>query len=260
MTAKALTHPAFGDLPHGFFTRTGGVSQGIYEGLNCGTGSDDDPAHVVENRRRAITALNLGPEKLYGLYQHHSADCLVVDGGTDPTARPKADAHVTQTPGLALSILTADCTPVLFADPTARVIGAAHAGWKGASHGVLQNTVAAMEKLGATPANITAVIGPTITAQAYEVGDDFIAAVREADADTQAFIKTREDWPKPHFDLPAYAHHCLTRAEIGAVHHISPQCTYAHEDLFFSNRRRFHRNEADYGRLISIIALPPTAT
>ncbi|MGB0920779.1 MAG: peptidoglycan editing factor PgeF [Alphaproteobacteria bacterium] len=260
MTVSPLTHPALEALPHGFFTRAGGVSHGIYRGLNCGTGSNDDPSHVAENRRRAIEGLSLKPANLYGLYQHHSADCLIVNAKSNPAARPNADAHVTDTPGVALSILTADCTPVLLADKNAQIIGAAHAGWKGASLGVLQNTVAAMAGLGAKPADITAVIGPTITVDAYEVGEDFIATVTAADPNTHAFINTCAEWAKPHFDLPGYAHHCLERAGVGAVHHTNPQCTYKHEDLFFSNRRRYHRDEADYGRLISIIALPPTAT
>lgn len=243
------------DLPgvrHGFFTRAGGVSQGIYRGLNVGLGSKDERTRVEENRRRVTTWLGVGPDRLVTPYQVHSPDVLTVER---PFAgdRPHADAVVTATPGLALGVHTADCGPILFADPSGRVIGAAHAGWKGALTGVLENTIAAMIAIGAERTRIVAVLGPSITAANYEVGPEFVARFRDAhDGETKWFT------PSPRaghalFDLNAYTVERLNKAGVTAS--FLGHCTYADENLFFSYRRTTHRGESDYGRQVSAIVL-----
>lgn len=256
MTARFLTADPLASLAgitHGFFTRQGGVSDGIYHSLNCGFGSDDDTAAVAANRARVTGALGLGEDRLCTLYQIHSPDVVHV---TQPSDVPqKADALVTSEKGLALGILTADCCPVLFADPHAGVIGAAHAGWRGATQGVIGATVAAMGKCGADPAAISAVIGPTISVENYEVGPDFLYALNQTDPGATAFAEERDGWAKPHFNLPAYVTHRLAEAGVTKIGMTDPQCTYAHDDLFFSFRRSTHTNEPDYGRMIAAIAL-----
>ncbi|MFH6784390.1 MULTISPECIES: peptidoglycan editing factor PgeF [Methylobacterium] len=249
-------------LRHAFFTREGGVSQGLYASLNGGLGSGDDPAHVHENRRRMTAELGVAPENLVSLYQIHSPEVVVVEA---PFAeRPRADAMVTRVPGLALGILTADCGPILFADPENRVVGAAHAGWKGALTGVIEATLAAMEALGAARAATVAVLGPTIGATAYEVGPEFRERFEAADAENARFFATSGSSESPTrdahslFDLPAYIVARLGRAGIGEVANVG-LCTYSDPDRFFSYRRTTHRAEPDYGRLVSAIALTPDA-
>lgn len=243
------------DIRHAFFTRQGGVSEGLYASLNGGLGSGDDPARVRENRRRMTAQLSLPPENLVSLYQVHSAEAVVVEA---PFAeRPRADAMATRVPGLGLGILTADCGPILFADPVNRVVGAAHAGWKGALTGVIEATLSAMEGLGAERTGIVAVLGPTIGPEAYEVGPEFRARFEAADPDnTRYFAASPERESHSLFDLPAYIVARLGRAGIGEVANLS-LCTYADPDRFFSYRRTTHRGEADYGRLVSVIAVTP---
>jgi YfiH family protein len=237
---------------HGFFGKPGGVSGGIYASLNAGPGSDDDPSAVAENRARISAAM--GASALLSCHQIHSADVVhVTKAWTD--ARPQADAMVTTVPGLALCILTADCTPVLFADAEARVIGAAHAGWKGALGGVLESTIASMTELGAEPGRIRAAIGPTIGQASYEVGPEFRDTFLEVSpASEHLFIKGKGD--RFHFDLPGYCRASLAAMDIGHVADLALD-TCALEDGYFSNRRRNHRGEPDYGRNASVILLEP---
>jgi YfiH family protein len=241
-------------LAHGFFTRQGGVSEGIYGSLNIGLGSDDERAKVQENRRRVAAHFDVGPEKLVSPYQIHSPDVIPVSGPWQEDADRKADALVTATPGLAIGISTADCGPVLFADPEARVVGAAHSGWKGAVGGILQNTVAAMETLGANRDRIIAVLGPTISQKAYEVGPEFRERFLSVTPENDRYFiaSTRPD----HFmfDLPAFVTGALGQLGLRLVADMA-LCTYADEDRFYSYRRTTHRNEPDYGRQISAIAL-----
>ena len=248
---EILTSDALAPLRHGFFTRKGGASSGIFHGLNCGPGSSDLSEVVEINRARVAAAVDVVPDHLLTLHQIHSADVITL---TAPFVdRPKADAMVTATPGMALAVLTADCQPVLFADATAGVIGAAHAGWRGAKDGVLEATVAAMETLGATRAGIVAVIGPTISQSAYEVGPEFIEGFLADDPqNTQFFIKGAAD--RYLFDLPAFGLHLLRAAGVGHAEW-TRHCTYADPDRFYSYRRTTHAKEADYGRLISVIRL-----
>ncbi len=250
MALERITSAAIA-AKHGFFTRKGGVSTGLFEGLNCGAGSRDDPAAVATNRALVAAEMGVAPEALLALYQVHSADVIHATHPTD--ARPKADAFVTATPGLALGVLTADCQPVLFHDARAGVIGAAHAGWKGALGGVLEATVAAMEDLGATRANIHAVIGPTISQAAYEVGPEFRATFLAADPDFgRHFIPGQGD--RLLFDLPGFSLAALQRAQLGHVEWTG-QCTYGDAGRFFSWRRSVHAGVKDYGRLIATIRL-----
>ena len=237
---------------HGYFTRIGGVSEGVYEGLNIGTGSQDDPQKVRENRRRVASWMGVAPELLLTAYQIHSPDVLVVRGAFDGE-RPKADALVTDTPGVALGVSTADCGPVLFADPEHRIIGAAHAGWKGAFTGVLENTVAAMEKLGAHSHRIVAVLGPSISQHNYEVGPEFVERFIADDTANERYFFPSPTAGHAMFDLNGYTVDRLGCAGVEASK--LDRCTYAEEDLFYSYRRTTHRKEADYGRQISAIVL-----
>ncbi|MEX0307105.1 MAG: peptidoglycan editing factor PgeF [Ruegeria sp.] len=252
MTLEILTSDMLSPVRHGFFSRRGGASSGIFAGLNCGTGSTDLAEAVALNRRRVADAMEVTPEAMIGVHQVHSPTVITVDG---PMAggKPKADAVVTSTPGLALTILTADCQPVLFADPDANVIGAAHAGWRGALDGVLEATLDAMEALGARREKTVAAIGPTISQRAYEVGseflDDFLIDTPE---NARFFVNGKGD--KMHFDLPAFGLHRLRQAGIGEAEWIR-HCTYSDPDRFYSYRRSTHASEVDYGRLISAIRL-----
>jgi YfiH family protein len=251
MTLDIITSPDLDGVTHGFFGRKGGASSGVFAGLNCGYGSSDQHDVVGINRARVAGAMDLAPSQMVGVHQVHSADVIVVDGPL--TTQPKADAMVTAAKGVALAILTADCQPVLFADPVAGVIGAAHAGWKGALNGVLENTVTQMENLGATAANITAVIGPCISQRAYEVGPDFKDQFTANDTKYDRFFVAGKD-DRMHFDLPGFGLHKLRACGVGTArwtHH----CTYADPDRFFSYRRCVHQKEADYGRLIATIKL-----
>jgi len=250
-TLEILTAPALGSFQHGFFTRKGGASSGIFSGLNCGPGSTDQAGAVRTNRARAASALGVAPEALVRVHQVHSPNVVTIDA---PAETPvEADALVTATPGIAISILTADCQPVLFADPKAGVIGAAHAGWRGALEGVLENTLDAMERLGAERANITAVIGPCISLQAYEVGEEFMERFMIEDPAYSRFFSGGPGG-KPHFDLPSFSLSRLRAAGVGEAEWIH-RCTYSEPDLFFSYRRTTHAGEADYGRLLSAIRL-----
>ncbi|KIC28846.1 peptidoglycan editing factor PgeF [Leisingera sp. ANG-M6] len=251
MTLEILTSDLLGPVRHGFFTRRGGASSGIYRGLNCGLGSTDQREAVQINRNRVAAAMDVPPEHLSAVHQVHSADVQVV---TEPSQdRPQADAMVTNVPGLALSILTADCQPVLFSDPKASVIGAAHAGWRGTLDGVLEATLEAMEGLGARRENTAAVIGPTISQRAYEVGPEFFDDFMMQD-DAYARFFANGEGDRYLFDLPGLGLHKLRQAGIGAAEW-SRHCTYSDAEKFFSFRRATHAKEADYGRLISCIRL-----
>jgi YfiH family protein len=244
-------------IAHGFFGREGGVSTGIYESLNCGPGSKDAPEAVAENRRRVAAAFIPGgePPQLVSLNQIHSAIARTLPAwGAEDGKRLEGDAMVTATPGLALAILTADCAPVLLADPKAKVIGAAHAGWKGALGGVLEATLEAMEKLGAQRMRVQAVIGPCISQDAYEVGWDFRDRFLELGLKHRRFFVPSDKEGHYRFDLPGYTAHRLTAAGVGSVE--SPGvCTYPPENGYFSFRRTTHAGEPDYGRQISAIVL-----
>jgi YfiH family protein len=239
-----------GAVPHGFLGRGGGVSEGLYAGLNCGIGSDDDPAAVAANREAALAAVAPGA-CLLTPYQVHSADCVTVDA---PFAeRPRADALATATPGLALGVVTADCAPVLLADPVAGVVGAAHAGWKGALAGVTDSTVAAMQALGAVRERIVAAVGPCIARASYEVDAAFRERFLDDDAANERFFA---DGRAGHarFDLEGYVAHRLAAAGVARVETLGLD-TYADERRFFSYRRSTHRGEPGYGRQIAIIAV-----
>jgi YfiH family protein len=244
-------------IAHGFFGREGGVSTGIYESRNCGPGSNDAPEAVAENRRRVAAALIAGgePPQLVSLSQVHSPIVHTLPAwGSENGKRLEGDAMVTATPGLALGILTADCAPVLLADPRAKVIGAAHAGWKGALGGVLEATLEAMEKLGAQRMRIQAVIGPCISQDAYEVGWDFRDRFLELGLRNRRFFVPSDKEGHYRFDLPGYAAHRLTAAGAGSVESLGV-CTYPPENGYFSFRRTTHAGEPDYGRQISAIVL-----
>jgi polyphenol oxidase len=251
MTLDIITSPLLAPLRHGFFGRAGGASSGVFAGLNCGYGSSDQHEAVTINRARVAGALQVPPDRLLGVTQVHSADVVTV---IDPsTPRPTADALVTALPGLALSILTADCQPVLFADPVAGVIGAAHAGWKGALSGVLEATVKAMLALGANAADIRAVIGPAISQRAYEVGPEFYETVMAGDDGAGRFFAAGTG-DRLQFDLPGFGLYRLRQAGVGHAEW-TRHCTYADPARFFSYRRSVHAKEADYGRLIAAIRL-----
>ncbi len=241
---------------HGFFTREGGVSRGVYAGLNCGYGSRDERAAVAQNRRRVAATLDLPGERLLTVHQVHSANALVATAPHDPLAAPKADALVTDRPGLAVAALAADCAPVLFADRGGRAVAAAHAGWRGALSGILEATVDAMGRLGARRSDIVAVVGPCISAAAYEVGPEFRATFLAADPGYERFFTPGARETHPMFHLAAFCVHRLAAAGVGTVESVG-DCTYRDETRFFSYRRACHRGEDDYGRLVSAIALRP---
>lgn len=250
MTLEIITADSLAPLRHGFFTRRGGASSGIFEGLNCGFGSSDQKDAVACNRARVADAMDVTTDHLISLHQYHSADVCIVDAPMQD--RPKADAMVTNVPGLALGILTADCQPVLFADTEAQVIGAAHAGWGGALGGVLEATIDAMVTLGAHRDSIQAVIGPSISQAAYEVGPDYMDRFLDEDPENARFFaQGKED--RVQFDLPSYGLSRLRAAGVKAEW--TRHCTYSDPARFFSYRRSVHKKEADYGRLISTIRL-----
>jgi YfiH family protein len=246
---QARSLRALPGIRHAFFTRAGGVSEGIYESLNGGVGSDDVPAKVAENRARMAAALGVAPDRLLSLYQIHSPNVVVAEAPWDAGSRPRADAIVTRAPRLALGIGTADCGPVLLADPQARVIGAAHAGWRGALTGVIEATVEAMER-----GRIAAAAGPMISQRNYEVGQDLVDRFRDADQDSGRFFRPAERPGHAMFDLPGYIAARLERAGIVQAEDLG-LCTYADPAQFYSYRRSTHRAEPDYGRHISAIAL-----
>jgi YfiH family protein len=244
-----ITSPLLDGIRHGFFTREGGASTGVFAGLNCGFGSSDQAEFVATNRARVAEAMEV--EALTGVHQIHSADVVVVDGPVQGS--PKADALVCATPGTALAILTADCQPVLFADPKAGVVGAAHAGWQGAVDGVLEATVDAMERLGASRPDIAAVIGPSISQRNYEVGQEFLERFMDEDTDNALFFANGADG-KYQFDLAAFGLARLRAAGVGQAEWTG-HCTYADPARFYSYRRATHLGEADYGRLVASIRL-----
>ncbi|MGY6632927.1 MAG: peptidoglycan editing factor PgeF [Alkalilacustris sp.] len=248
---EILTDRTLAPLRHGFFTRKGGASSGVFAGLNCGPGSSDQTAVVSINRARVAEALGVAEARLVSLRQVHSPDVVVVDA--PPAERPRGDALVTATRGLALAVLTADCAPVLLADPAAGVVGAAHAGWRGALAGVLEATVAAMAELGAEPARMVAVIGPTISQRCYEVGPELLDAFTAADPGHARFF-AQGTGDRLMFDLPGFGLAALRAAGVGHAGW-TRHCTYSDPGLFYSYRRATHGGEADYGRLISAIRL-----
>ncbi len=252
MTLEILTSDLLSPVRHGFFSRRGGASSGIFSGLNCGYGSSDQTDVVTVNRSRVADAMAVAHDALIGVHQVHSPTVLTVDAPITGE-KPKADAVVTATPGLALTILTADCQPVLFADPNANVIGAAHAGWRGALDGVLEATLEAMVALGARREDTIAVIGPTISQRAYEVGPEFLDDFAADSHDNMRFFANGQG-DRLHFDLPAFGLHRLRAAGIGQAEW-TRHCTYSDPERFYSYRRSTHAKEADYGRLISAIRL-----
>ena len=241
-------------INHAFFTRQGGASNGIYASLNGGQGSHDDPAAVAVNRERMAGFMGVPTGHLLSCWQIHSADVVTVTTPWTRDQRPKADGMVTNRSGLCLAIATADCGPVLFADQEAQVIGACHSGWKGALTGILEATLDGMEALGAKRARIHAVLGPTISARAYEVGPEFAARFIRANPAFAAFFTPSPKEGHHMFDLPAFIGHRLQQAEVGSFTNLD-RCTYGEPELFYSYRRTTHHNEPDYGRLMATIAL-----
>jgi len=241
-------------IRHAFFTRKGGVSEGVYAALNCGFGSRDDPARVEENRTIAAAQLALPVERLVTCHQVHGTATVTVEQPWRRQENPRADGMVTAVPGIALGVLAADCAPVLFADPEARIIGAAHGGWRGALAGVMEATVAAMAALGAAPSRVRAGIGPCIAQPSYEVGSDLLATFTAADRDSSGFFKPAPRAGHSLFDLGGYIAHRLGRLGIAAIER-APHDTVAEEELFFSYRRACLRGEPDYGRGLAAIAL-----
>jgi YfiH family protein len=241
-------------LRHAFFTREGGVSEGIYAGLNGGLGSGDDPGKVAENRRRMAEQIGVLPTHLLSIHQIHSPDAVIVTEPWTGPARPKADAMVTRTAGLAIGVTTADCGPVLLADTQARVVGAAHAGWRGALSGVIEATLDAMERCGAARSRIVAALGPMIRQRNYEVGPDFIARFHSEDRGGDMFFKPAARPGHAMFDLSGYIAARLAHAGIRHIEDVD-RCTYAEPHEFFSFRRSTHGGERDYGRHVNAIAL-----
>lgn len=253
MTLGSSLLGAVPGLRHAFFSREGGVSTGLYASLNGGLGSNDDPAHVAENRRRMAEQLGVAPDRFLTVFQIHSPDVAVATAPWRGDVRPRADALVTRVPGLALGVTAADCGPVLFVDAQARVIGAAHAGWKGALGGVLENTIERMEGLGAERGRIVAAIGPLIRQPSYEVGAEFVARFTDAAADNARFFAPSTRAGHSMFDLAGYIRRRLERAGLALIDDVDV-CTYA-DERFFSYRRSVHRSEPDYGRNIHAIVL-----
>lgn len=253
MRAQSLDSPT---VDHGFFTREGGVSAGVYAGLNCGSGSNDDPAAVRENRARVAGAMGLAPDRLVSLFQVHSPDVIAVDDiwSDDPETKPRADGMVTNRPGIGLGILVADCTPVLFSDAEAGVVGAAHSGWRGAVGGVNGATIDAMMALGARRERIRAAIGPCIHQPSYEVDDGFRRNLIKDNAENEKFFVVGGREGHHQFDLPGYVASRLVEAGLQHIETLDAD-TYGDEARFFSFRRTTHRAEPDYGRNIAVIRL-----
>ncbi len=251
---QAASLSALSSIRHAFFTREGGVSQGLHESLNGGLGSQDGAGNVTENRARMATALGVTPDRLLTAFQIHSPDVVIAERSWPPDARPKADAIVTQVPGLAVAVTTADCGPILFAEERARVVGAAHAGWRGALTGVIEATIAAMERCGADRAQIVVALGPMIRQRNYEVGPEFVARLQAADRANGRFLQSATRPDHALFDLAGYIAARLAAAGISRIEDVG-RCTYAEPELFYSYRRATHRQEADYGRHVNAIAL-----
>ncbi len=251
-THQALQHTG---ISHGFFTRQGGVSSGVYESLNCGLGTGDDINNALSNRASVSTALGFQPKALSGLYQIHSAHCIVIDSPESPyiASRHEADGMVTNQKGIALGILSADCAPVLMSCAASGIVGACHAGWRGAVAGIIQNTVDAMCNLGASRSDIALVVGPSIQQKSYQVADALTATLCAAFPDAEQFLTADNHHPDKYlFDLPGFAVFCATNAGITNAHIIDKD-TYSDSDNFFSYRRSTHLNEKDQGRVISVI-------
>jgi YfiH family protein len=251
-----LASPLLSAIPglrHAFFTREGGVSDGVYESLNGGLGSNDDPVNVAENRRRMAEQMGVPLQRLLSVFQIHSPDAVVATGPWQGASRPRADAIVTRTEGLAIGITAADCGPILLVDPNARVIGAAHAGWKGALSGILESTVEAMEKLGAERSGVVAAIGPLIRQHSYEVGGEFVERFVEADAENAVFFIPSAREGHAMFDLAGFIRMRLENAGVLMIDDIGVD-TYSDERCY-SYRRSVHRGEPDYGRHVHAIAL-----
>ncbi len=250
-------------IRHGFFTRNGGISSGLYQSLNCGLGSDDNPVHVQNNRMNVAASMGLAENRLVGLYQTHSTEIISIKQPSDIPLliekRPHADGIVSTCTDVGLAILTADCLPVLFAEPSSKIIGACHAGWRGAVNGIIENTIDAMQNLGASLSNIMMVIGPGIHQKSYQIGADMAAQILEQRPEsTGCFMadpasENTASGPQHYlFDLPEFALLCAQRAGLHQIHKM-PLDTYALPDLFFSHRRATHLSEPDSGRLISVI-------
>jgi YfiH family protein len=253
LRAETLALPG---IRHAFFTRQGGVSTGLYASLNGGIGSADSAADVAENRARMAAALNVEPRCLITAYQIHSPQVIVAEQPWPAEARPRVDAIVTRTAALAIGVSTADCGPVLFAEPQARVIGAAHAGWRGALAGILEATIAAMERLGAARETIRVALGPMIRQANYEVGPDLLERFAAEDSESVSFFAPAARPAHALFDLPGYIAARLRRAGLAHIEDLNA-CTYADPARFFSYRRATHRGESDYGRHVNAIALLP---
>lgn len=255
--ANMLRSASLATLPgirHAFFTRAGGVSKGCYESLNGGVGSHDAPAHVAENRARMAAAIGVVPQRLITAYQVHSPTVVIAERPWEVDARPRADAIVTQVADLAIAVSTADCGPILFADAEASVIGAAHAGWRGALAGVAEATIAAMERCGADRSRIVAALGPMIRQPNYEVGPEFVAQFTRDDAANERFFRNGPRAAHALFDLAGYIAARLAKAGIHRIDDIG-RCTYAEPQTFFSYRRSVHYREPDYGRHLNAIAI-----
>lgn len=252
LTDKSLSGLA--GIRHGFFTRRGGVSEGLFASLNCGIGSGDERERVLTNRGRVAGILGVAADRLSSPYQVHGADVAMVTDTWPPGQGPEADAVVTSVPGLAVGVGTADCAPVLFADPEAKIVGAAHAGWGGTIKGILEATVVAMITIGAAPERIVAAIGPTIAQRSYEVGPEFRTRFLADDAANASFFIASDRLDHYRFDLTAYVRNRLERLGLSAIGAANLD-TYEDEERFFSFRRTTHRGEPDYGRMISAIAI-----
>jgi polyphenol oxidase len=251
---RASNLSAISNIRHGFFTRHGGVSEGIYAGLNCGLGSNDANDRVLENRKRVSDDLGGAHAGVVTLYQEHGATARTATAPVPRDAVPRADAVVSATPGLVIGVLTADCAPILFADGEAKVVAAAHAGWRGAVSGIIESAIVEMERLGARRSRIRAALGPCIHQDAYEVGADFMSDFVGRDPAYRQFFAEPRSGGKPHFDLPGFVLHRLAATGIADIVNAS-QCTYANESLFYSFRRTTQRKEPDYGRQISAIVV-----
>jgi YfiH family protein len=251
---QAASLSALSRIRHAFFTRDGGVSNGIYASLNGGVGSNDEPGNVAENRARMAASLGVASEHLVTAYQIHSPDVAIIDGPWAPRQRPRADALVTKRPGLAIAVTTADCGPVLLADERAGVVAAAHAGWRGAVAGVIEATIAAMEDCGADRRRIVVALGPMIRQSSYEVGPEFVAAFQARDGTNDRFFAPASRAGHALFDLAGYIGARLAAAGIRHIQDLG-HCTYSDPARFFSYRRSAHRRESDYGRHINAIAL-----
>jgi YfiH family protein len=251
ISAASLAHPG---TRHAFFTRDGGVSTGVHASLNGGTGSRDDPEKVRENRNRMAAALGVAAERLLVPFQVHSADAIIVNEPWPDNARPRCDGIATNVRGMALGVTGADCGMLLFGDPKAGVIAAAHAGWKGALTGILEATLAQMEKLGARRSNIAVALGPMISGKSYEIGPEFEARFLAVDSEYKRFFTSSERQGHAYFDLPDFIAMRAREAQVGIFEDLALD-TYADEARFYSYRRMTHRGEPDYGRLVAAIVL-----